>query len=198
MKNLHLFSNGKDEKDNYKAAPIPERLKKNKRIAILTDNKVEDIELFYPYYRFNEDGYEVDIITLNGGSFKGKMGIGLKESKSIDEVLPESYELLYLPGGDAPQTLAKSEKVVNFIKEFAKTNKPIAAICHGSYLLIAANLVKGKKISAWPEIKDKVENAGAAFADEALQIDEQLITARKPGDLHRHLCGIMDRLKNNP
>ena len=183
------------EHDSYKPAPIPERLKKHKKIAIITGEGAEDLEFFYPYYRFHEEGYEVDVITSKGGSFEGKRGLGLKGSKAISEVNSGDYELLYLPGGKAPQKLREDEKVLKFVRNFAASGKFIAAICHGSRILIAAGLVKGKKISAWPEIKNEIEDAGGIFADEALKEDGQFITARKPGDLHRHLYGVFQCLE---
>ncbi len=189
-------SNSRKDNDSYKAVPIPERLKKSERIAILTDDKTEDLEFFYPYYRFNEEGYETDVITIKGGAFQGKHGIGLKNSKSIDEVNPQNYDVLYLPGGKAPQKLRENEKVLNFVRSFVSTNKIIAAICHGPQILISAEVVKGKKIAAAHDIKEELEKAGAIFIDEALQEDGQFITARKPGDLHRHLHGVLKYLKD--
>lgn len=192
----HAFEK-KEEKDAHKVSPIPELLRKNKKIAIITEEKVEDIEFFYPYYRFTEEGYDVDVITCKGGAFEGKNGIGLKTSKSIHDVYPQDYELLYLPGGKAPQKLREDEKVLKFVRDFAHSGKIIAAVCHGPQILIAAGLVKGKTIAAWMELKEEVEKAGAKFADEALQIDGQFITSRMPGDLHRHLSGVLEQLKNS-
>ncbi len=183
--------------DDYKIAPIPERLMNKKRIAILTGDDAEDLEFFYPYYRFSEAGYDVDVITPEGGEFECKKGTKLGESRAVTEVNPNNYELLYLPGGKAPEKLCKEEKVVKFVRDFAVTGKPIASICHGALILIAADIIRGKKIAAWPEIKDEVEEAGATFADEALKEDGQFITARKPGDLHRHLYGVFQYLNSN-
>lgn len=180
--------------DNHKVSPIPERLKKNKKIAIITDNKVEETEFFYPYYRFSEEGYEVDVITPKGGAFIGKHEMGLQESKSIDEVNYKDYELLYLPGGKAPQELRKNEKVLRFVRDFAASGKVIAAICHGPQILISAGLLKGKKIAAWPGIKDEIREAGALFVDEPSQEDGQFVTARKPGDLPQHLYDALQLL----
>lgn len=192
--NLNPFSD-KNEKDTYKAAPTPERLKKNQRVLIMTADDTQDLEFFYPYYRLHEEGYDVDVATPEGGSFKGKMGMGLQETKAIKEVRPADYAMLYIPGGKAPATLRKDEAVLQFVKQFAQSGKPIAAICHGPQVLISAGVVSGKKIAAYQEVAKELEEAGARFSDEALAIDGQFITARIPGDLPRHLCGVMDVLQ---
>jgi len=190
---------GKDEqeKDTHAVVPIPERLRKNEKIIIITADNTEDIEFFYPYYRLTEAGYTVDVVTPEGGKFEAKHGLGLKQTKAIAAVRPEEYALLYIPGGKAPEELRKNDKVLQFVKEFARSGKPIAAICHGPQVLISANLVKGKQLAAWPEIGKEIEQAGGTFVDEALVIDGQFITGRKPGDLHRHLYGVLEYLKGN-
>ena len=193
--NLNPFKDDKSEKDTFKAAPTPDRLKKPESVLIITADDTQDLEFFYPYYRLNEEGYKVDVATPKGGAFKGKMGMGLKETRSITEVYPADYALLYIPGGKAPAELRKNDAVVEFVKKFAATGKPIAAICHGPQLLVEAGLIRGKKISAYPEVRKEVEAAGGVYADEALAIDGQFITARVPGDLPRHLCGVIDVLQ---
>lgn len=180
--------------DNYKIAPIPERLLKHQRVLIVTADKTHDLEFFYPYYRFSEEGYTVDVATPNGGEFKGKMGMGLKETLAVGNVSAADYSMLYIPGGNAPEELRKNDKVLALVKEFAKLGKPIAAICHGAQVLISADLVKDRRITAWPEVKGELEEAGGIFVDEALVEDGQFITGRKPGDLHRHLVGCMKYL----
>lgn len=194
---LNPFKDDKHEKDTFKAAPTPDRLKKPERVLIITADDTQDLEFFYPYYRLNEAGYTVDVATPKGGSFKGKMGIGLKETKAIDALKPADYALIYIPGGKAPAELRKNQTVINFVTQFFQSGKPIAAICHGAQVLITANIIRGRKISAYPEIKNEVEEAGAYFADEALAIDGQFITARVPGDLPRHMCGVIDTLQGN-
>lgn len=192
--NLNPFSDD-NEKDMFKAAPTPERLKKNERVLILTADDTQDLEFFYPYYRLNEEGYTVDVATPKGGSFKGKMGMGLKETKSIRDVNATDYALLYIPGGKAPAALRKDDHVVNFVKSFAASGKPIAAICHGPQVLATADVIRGKKIAAYPEVQKELEEAGARFSDEALAIDGQFITSRVPGDLPRHLSGTLNALQ---
>ena len=193
--NLNPFADDKNEKDTFKAAPTPERLKKAERVLILTADDTQDLEFFYPYYRLNEEGYSVDVATPKGGSFKGKMGMGLKQTLSIKDVQPENYALLYIPGGKAPAELRENDMVIAFVQKFAASGKPIAAICHGPQVLVTADLVRGKKISAYPEVAKEIEAAGGRWADEALAIDGQFITARVPGDLPRHLCGVIDTLQ---
>jgi protease I len=187
----------KNERDTYKASPTPERLKKNKRVAIVTADDTQDLEFFYPYYRLCEEGYDVDVITPKGGEFKGKQGMGLKDTRAIDTVRASDYALLYIPGGKAPAELRKNEQVLNFVREFAAANKPIAAICHGPQVLISAGLVRGKRMACWPDVKPELEEAGGRFVDEALVEDGQFVTGRWPGDLPRHMWGTLDYLQGS-
>lgn len=193
---MSIFSS-KPEKDTHAVAPIPERLRKNERVLIITADKVEDTEFFYPYYRLTEEGYNVDVATPKGGKFEGKHGMGLLNSLEIENVRPENYALLYLPGGKAPSELRDNEAVLKFVREFARSGKPIAAICHGPQILISADLVRGKQIACWPEVAKELGEAGGIFVDEALVEDGQFITARMPGDLHRHLYGVLQYLKGS-
>lgn len=193
---LDVF-NTMDKHDPHKVAPIPERLAKNKKVLIITGEGAEETEFFYPYYRLTEEGYQVIVATENGGEFAGKHGFGLTDTISVDGLHATDFCLLYLPGGKAPNALRKNEKVLNLVREFVSSSKPIASICHGALILAEAGVISGKRIAAWPEIKDDVEKAGATFVDEALVEDGQFITARMPGDLHRHLFGVLDYLQGS-
>jgi len=190
----NITGNNEQEKDTHAVAPIPERLRKKEKVAIITADNTEDIEFFYPYYRLTEEGYTVDVITPKGGKFAGKHGLGLKQTKAIASVRPEDYALIYIPGGKAPVELRKNDEVLSFVKAFAATGKPIAAICHGPQVLISAGLVKGKQMASWPEVGKEIQEAGGTFVNEALVEDGQFITARQPGDLHRHLYGVLQYL----
>lgn len=185
----------KDDKDIMKAAPTPERLKKAERVLILTADDTEDMEFFYPYYRMVEEGYQVDVATMDGKSFKGKKGYEFKQTTKLENLRAEDYALLYIPGGKAPAALRKDDAVIQFVKQFAASGRPIAAICHGPQVLVTADLLRGKKISGYPGIKDEIEQAGGHFSDEALAIDGQFITSRLPGDLPRHMSGVMAALR---
>lgn len=156
-------------------------------VLIVTGNQVEDLEFFYPYYRFLEAGFRVDVATPEGGLFKAKHGISLSDSIRLDDVSSDSYRLLYLPGGKAPEKLKQITEAVEIVRDFAESGKPIAALCHGPQLLAAADVIKGKKIAAWPEVEDEIRRAGADYVNAETVIDGQFITARWPGDLPMHL-----------
>jgi protease I len=194
---MNIFSDKSHDKDTHAVAPTPERLRKHEKVLIITADNAEDTEFFYPYYRLTEEGYAVDVATPKGGKFECKHGLGLNTTIPIGGVRPEDYALLYLPGGKAPAELRKNEEVLNFVKAFARSGKPIAAICHGPQVLISADLVRGKQMASWPEVAKELEEAGATFVDEALVEDGQFITARMPGDLPRHLYGVLQYLKGN-
>jgi protease I len=150
---------------------IPERLRKQEKVIIITADNTEDIEFFYPYYRLTEEGYAVDVVTPKGGKFAGKHGLGLNKSVAINDVNPADYALLYIPGGKAPAELRKNDAVISFVKQFAAAGKPIAAICHGPQVLVSADLVRGRQLAAWPEVAKEIEEAGGTFVDEALVED---------------------------
>jgi len=156
-------------------------------VLIITADKVEDLEFFYPYYRFIEAGCKVDVATPKGGDFKGKHDIGLTQSLKIEDVSADNYQLLYLPGGKAPAKLKDEKTVVELVRDFVASGKPIAAICHGPQILAAANVISGYEIAGWPEIEDEIKNAGAIYANAETVVDGQFITARWPADLPMHL-----------
>jgi protease I len=176
---------------------LPELASRNtgSKILIMTADDTEDLEFFYPYYRFLEAGYKVDVVTPDGGKFEAKHGLGLKETRKITDVNADDYDLLYLPGGKAPAKLKKNDDAIALTKKFVATKRPVAAVCHGPQILAAADCIKGKRIAAWPEVKDEVEEAGATYVNEATVVDGQFITARWPGDLPSHMKAALQALQ---
>lgn len=164
-------------------------------VLIITADKVEDTEFFYPYYRFVEEGFKVDVATPDGGEFKGKNGSGLKDTKKISEVKASQYDLLYIPGGKAPERLKKEDAAINLVKQYAASGKPIAAICHGPQLLAKAGVISGRRIAAWPEVEKEVVEAGAVYVNKATVLDAQFITGRWPGDLPSLTAKTLEVLK---
>jgi protease I len=181
--------------DTYVATQ--QKASKGQSVLILTANDTQDLEFFYPYYRFIEAGYSVDVATPKGGEFKGKMGMGLKDTKAIKDIDASRYALLYIPGGKAPAELKTNADAVAFTRKFTESGKPVAAICHGPQLLAAAGVIKGKRIAAWPEVEQEVADAGATYVNEATVVDGQFTTARWPGDLPSHLAATLEALEQS-
>lgn len=164
-------------------------------VLMITADKVEDLEFFYPFYRLVEEGVRVDVATPSGGAFKGKNGYELKETLKIDGLNPDAYHLLIIPGGKAPEELKKSEATVDFVRVFASQGKTIAAICHGPQLLAAAGVIEGATLSGYPEIRSEIEAAGAAYAASPALVSGQFITGRWPADLPAFTKAVMEQLK---
>src|SRR6184192_420138 len=155
------------------------------RIACLLGPGFEDSEFRIPYDALKNAGYQVDIISPKAGmelkGYKGKETI--KSEKGIDEVRPEDYQALLIPGGHSPDQLRKDKKIVEFVKRFDALKRPLAAVCHGPQLLLSARLVKGRTLTAWTTIQGDLQQAGANVKDEQVVLDQNWITSRKPEDL---------------
>ena len=160
----------------------------NAKIAILATNGFEKSELFEPRKQLMEAGADVTIVSLESGSIKSWDEKDWGESVDVDIILDQAdaanFDALVLPGGQMnPDILRVEENVVNFVKTFFDAGKPIAAICHAPWLLIEADLVKGRKMTSYKSIKTDMINAGANWEDSAVVVDNGLITSRDPGDL---------------
>lgn len=155
-----------------------------KKILIITGDKCDDFELFYPYYRMTEEGFRVDVVSFNKGIIKAKHFFELEADEAASAVSEKDYAGLILPGGTAPEKLRQNEHVIALTKAFYAAKKPIAAICHGPQILISANVVKGERMTCYPGIADDLKNAGAIYSDEAVVVSEnKIVTSRRPEDL---------------
>ena len=169
------------------------------RIACVLGQGFEDSEFRVPYDRLKEEGYQVDVIGVKAGEelkgYKGKEKV--KAEKSIDQVKVEDYDALLIPGGQSPDRLRADRRMVEFVKEFDQAGKPIAAVCHGPQLLIAAHLVKGRTLTAWQTIQDDLRQIGATVKDEPVVRDRNWITSRKPDDLQQFSDAIVEELERS-
>jgi protease I len=159
-----------------------------KRIAILAADGFEQAELTEPRKALLAAGAQVDIVAPERGRIQGmrhhEKGDRVTVDKQLDQVDADAYEALVLPGGVAnPDTLRMNERAVAFVRAFAASGKPIAAICHGPWTLIEANAVKGRTMTSWPSLKTDLRNAGADWVDRDVVVDHGLVTSRKPDDL---------------
>lgn len=153
-------------------------------VAILVEEGFEESELLYPYYRFQEAGFEVKIVGPSKGSnYSGKHGLQVAADLSAKEIRSDDFELLVIPGGRAPDRMRTNEDMVNVVRGFAAAGKPIAAICHGPQMLIEADLVRGKRVTSWKSVATDLKNAGGVFVDSEVVVDGNLITSRAPADL---------------
>jgi protease I len=182
------------ERPRDNRAAVPTGQPSRGRIAVLTADNVEDVEFFYPYYRFIEAGYDVDVITPAGGALTGYRGMGLAESVALADVDPADYLLLYVPGGLAPGELRTIPAALDFVRAFAAAQRPIGLVCHGPQLLIDAGLAKGRSLTSWYEVREEIEAAGGIWLDEPVVQDGLIFSARKPGDLPKEMHTIMQYL----
>jgi protease I len=165
-----------------------------KALIISADN-FEDSELFFPYYRLEEEGIQTDIASIKKGDIKGKHGYKMKVDKTLEEVNPGDYDILILPGGKAPETIRKDKNAIEIAKHFFKKNKPVSAICHGPQTLITADLLKGRHATCYKSVVKEMKDAGAIYEDKEVVIDGNLVTSRKPSDLPAFMKETMKILK---
>jgi protease I len=159
-----------------------------RRIAILATDGVEQVELTAPLEALKVAGAEPRVISIAKGSIQAMQQDVTPAAKiEVDfdlSVDPAEFDALVLPGGTTnPDKLRMDPKAVAFVRHFLEKDKPIAAICHGPWMLIEANGVEGKTLTSWPSLKTDIENAGGDWVDEPLVRDRNLITSRKPDDL---------------
>ena len=159
-----------------------------KKVAILTENGFEEIELTSPKKALEEAGATVHIISPQKDKVKAwahdHWSIELPVDRHIDEVKSDEYDALVLPGGVMnPDKLRQNLKAVSFAEEFLEAGKPLAAICHGPQLLIETGLLSGRTVTSYPGIKTDIINAGADWCDREVTVDNGLVTSRKPEDL---------------
>ena len=157
---------------------------KGKRIAILVDNIYQEMEVWYPFFRFQEAGAEVVAVGAKAGeTYTSKLGYPIKSQKSYDEVRTADFDGVVVPGGYAPDLIRRHSAANRFVHDMNKQGKLVAAICHGGWVLCSADILKGRKATCFFAIKDDVVHAGAKYEDAEVVVDGNLVTSRKPEDL---------------
>lgn len=170
----------------------------DRRIAIVATDGFEQVELTEPKKALEGAGAKVDVIAPHAGSIQGMRhhdkGDMIAVTRAIGEARPQDYDALVLPGGVVnPDALRVDPKVVAFVRGFFDAKKPVAAICHGPWTLIEADMVRGRRMTSWPSLKTDLRNAGADWVDQEVVRDGDLVTSRKPDDLPA-FCREMIRL----
>jgi protease I len=159
-----------------------------KRVAILVADGFEQVELTAPRTALEDEGATTEIVSPSEGYVRGWKLTDWGRRMSVDVPLskadPRSYDALLVPGGVmSPDKLRLSPEAVRFVRAFAETDKPIAAICHAPWILIEAGAVPGKRMTSWPSLQVDLRNAGADWEDSAVVRDGTLVTSRKPDDI---------------
>jgi protease I len=165
---------------------------KGLRVAVLAADGFEQVELTFPVRKLKREGAQVEIISLRPGSIRGMNLLFPGKKVDVDSTLREvkaaDYDALLLPGGFInPDLLRQSELAREFVRDFERLGRPIAVICHGPWLLASADVVRGRRITSWPGIRDDLHNAGGIWEDAPVVRDGTWVSSRGPHDLPEFL-----------
>jgi protease I len=153
------------------------------KALIVSADHFEDSELLFPFYRLQEEGLQVDIASLARGKINGKHGYEVVVDKALRDVDPNDYGLLILPGGKAPTKLRREPAAIAIAQDFMRSNKPVAAICHGPQILITAGVLQGRRATCYRSVAEELQESGALYEDQEVVVDGKLVTSRQPSDL---------------
>ena len=172
---------------------------KGKKVAILTENGFEEVELTSPMNALEQAGVEVDVISPQKEKVKAwdqdHWSIEIPVDKVLGEANPEDYDMLLLPGGVMnPDTLRTNKEAISFAQHFIEQGKPLAAICHGPQLLIETGMLDGRTMTSYQSVKTDLVNAGVNWVDEEVVVDNGLVTSRSPEDLEAFNKKVIEEL----
>ena len=168
---------------------------KDKKVMIVVDREYNDLELWYPLYRLKEEGATVHVVGAEANrTYHGQAGIPVTTDYAYSEVKATDYDGIVVPGGWAPDRIRRYPEILEIIREMDKDEKPIGQICHAGWVLISADIIKGRKITSYFAIKDDMVNAGGIWIDEEVVIDCHIISSRRPDDLPQFAKAYADKL----
>jgi len=175
----------------------------NSRVLIIATDGFEEWELFGPRQILQERGAEVVLASLKlepiQATVHDQPGKTIRPDLTIDDVNVDDFDALILPGGVRnPDQLRLHGNVIAVIRLFAEQDKPIGAICHGPWLLVEADLLRGRTATSWPSIRTDLRNAGARVVDEGAVTDGKIVTSRKPDDVEAFTNALIDLIENEP
>lgn len=156
---------------------------KGRRVLLLAGPLYEDLELWYPKIRLEEEGAETTVAGLGERTYQGKRGYPVTVDTSVDQIDATHFDALVIPGGFAPDQLRRSARVLEITRDIYRAGRPVAFICHAGWVPISARILAGKRATSVRAIKDDMENAGAQWEDRAVVVDGNLISSRTPADL---------------
>ena len=166
-----------------------------KKAAVLVEDQYQELEVWYPYLRLKEAGFEVKLVGTGKGEYKSKSGYPAREEVRISEADADDFGAVVIPGGYAPDFLRRHENINSFVRSIYDKGGVVAAICHGGWVLASADVLTGRKATSFFAIKDDMINAGARWEDSEVVVDGNLVTSRKPEDLPAFLKAIIGLLE---
>lgn len=173
-----------------------------KKVAVIVSDGFEQVEFDKPVKALKDAGATVHVIAEDEdhlGKIKGVNHLdpaqGTSGDKVIDDIEADDYDALLVPGGAvSPDTMRRSEAHLDLVRAFVNGGKPTFVICHGPWLLADSGVAKGRSLTSWPSIRKDLERAGAAWRDEPVVVDENLVTSRKPDDIPQFIEAIFEQL----
>jgi protease I len=169
-----------------------------KRILFFAGPLYEDLELWYPKIRLEEEGATTVVAGIGEKTYQGKRGYPVTVDTHVDQIQASDFDGLVIPGGFAPDQLRRFEKVLQLTREIYQAGKPVAFICHAGWVPISAKILKGKRATSVRAIKDDMENAGVVWEDNAVVVDGNLISSRTPADLPQFCRALIRALERGP
>jgi protease I len=174
-----------------------------KRIAFLATDMVEQVELTEPWKAVEEAGGKPELISLHEGEIQGFNHYDKAErfpvDRTVDEVSADEYDALVQPGGVGnPDTLRMDENAVRFTREFVDAGKPVAVICHGPWMLVEADVVRGRTLTSFPSLRADIRNAGGNWVDQEVVNENGIITSRNPDDLPAFCKTLVEEFAKTP
>ncbi len=169
-----------------------------KKVLFFAGPLYEDLELWYPKIRLEEEGVTTVVAGIGDKSYAGKRGYPVTVDTQVDQVQAADFDGLVIPGGFAPDQLRRFEKVLSLTREIYQAGKPVAFICHAGWVPISAGILKGKRATSVRAIKDDMENAGVLWEDSAVVVDGNLISSRTPADLPQFARALVRALERGP
>ena len=164
-----------------------------KRVAVLVEQKYEEMEVWYPVYRLREAGCTVELVGPEAGkAYPSKLGYPAKATLSAADAHAADFAAVVIPGGFSPDYIRRSEPMLKLVRDALAQNKPVAAICHGPWVLCSTTGLRGKKVTCFHSIKDDVSNAGGTYVDQEVCVDGNVVTSRTPDDLPAFMKALME------
>jgi protease I len=168
----------------------------SKRIAVLVEQQFQELEVWYPVYRLREAGCKVTLVGPEAGkTYPSKLGYPATADAAAADVSANDFDAIVIPGGFAPDYIRRSAAMLTLVRDADAQKKPLAAICHGPWVLCSTSALKGRKATCFHSIKDDLVNAGATYVDAEIVVDGHVITSRKPDDLPAFSAALLKAIR---